>query len=191
MLDIGCNNGDFTLELSAVSSCEPYGMDIDPELVDMNLKKGIKSLCADANHNFPYNDDFFDIIVSNQVMEHVNNTDNFLREIHRILKPSGYAIISTPNISSIHNLGMLMLGKQPFSFHVSEIQVGNPLYGVETHGHVKIFTISAFKDLAKYHNLRIEKIFGSGYYYCQIKISKFVSKILPRYSIYIYIYIYI
>lgn len=160
-------------------------MDIDQELIDISLKKDIKCVCADANYKFPYDDESFDIIVSNQVMEHVTNTDNFLKEVRRILKPSGYAIISTPNISSIHNLGMLILGKQPFSFHVSEIQVGNPLYGVETHGHVKIFTISSFKDLSKYHDLKIEKMFGSGYYYCPKKISKFVSKILPRYSVYI------
>ena len=41
----------------------------------------------------------FDTIVSFQVIEHIKNDKLFIKEIHRILKPGGKALISTPNIS--------------------------------------------------------------------------------------------
>lgn len=42
-------------------------------------------------------DDTFDVVVSFQVIEHIQDDALFLEEIHRVLKPGGKAIISTPN----------------------------------------------------------------------------------------------
>ena len=41
----------------------------------------------------------FDTVISFQVIEHIKNDKLFIKEIHRILKPGGKALISTPNIS--------------------------------------------------------------------------------------------
>ena len=41
----------------------------------------------------------FDTLISFQVIEHIKNDKLFIKEIHRILKPGGKALISTPNIS--------------------------------------------------------------------------------------------
>lgn len=43
-------------------------------------------------------DNSFDTVVAFQVIEHIKNDDFFVKEIHRVLKPGGKAIISTPNI---------------------------------------------------------------------------------------------
>lgn len=43
-------------------------------------------------------DDTFDIVVSFQVIEHIEDDKLFLQEIHRVLKPGGKAILTTPNI---------------------------------------------------------------------------------------------
>jgi 2-polyprenyl-3-methyl-5-hydroxy-6-metoxy-1,4-benzoquinol methylase len=42
--------------------------------------------------------DTYDCIVTFQVIEHIDDDDFFVREIHRVLKPGGLAIITTPNI---------------------------------------------------------------------------------------------
>ena len=44
-------------------------------------------------------DESFDTLISFQVIEHIKNDKLFIKEIHRILKPGGKALISTPNIS--------------------------------------------------------------------------------------------
>src|SRR5258705_54758 len=45
----------------------------------------------------PYTDNTFDCVVSFQVIEHIKDDHSFLKEISRVLKPNGYAMISTPN----------------------------------------------------------------------------------------------
>lgn len=43
-------------------------------------------------------DNYYDVVVSFQVIEHINNDLEYLKEIYRVLKPGGKALITTPNI---------------------------------------------------------------------------------------------
>ncbi len=45
----------------------------------------------------PFASNTFDVVITFQVIEHIENDDLFLQEIHRVLKPGGLAIITTPN----------------------------------------------------------------------------------------------
>jgi len=45
----------------------------------------------------PYDDKTFDCVVSFQVIEHIKDDNLYLKEISRVLKPGGFALISTPN----------------------------------------------------------------------------------------------
>jgi ubiquinone/menaquinone biosynthesis C-methylase UbiE len=186
LLDVGCNDGNFTVKAAEVIGTKNlFGIDLDRDALEKASVKGIEAKYHDVNYRFPFEDSYFDEVISNQVLEHVADTDNFFREIYRVLKKGGYAVISTPNISSFHNLAFLNLGMQPPGLHVSEIQVGNPLYGTETHGHIKLFNVYSLKDLAKYHRYSLENIIGIGIYPLPINVSCLVSKILKRYCVYL------
>lgn len=128
-------------------------------------EKGIQVKIHDANNPLPFDDETFDIVIGNQVLEHIQNTDGFLREIWRVLKEGGYCVISTPNLASLHNVALLLMGMQPISYRVSEIQVGNFLRG-EKHldDHIRVFTMSGLKDFFNYHGFQIESIKGAGFY---------------------------
>jgi len=57
---------------------------------------------------FPFQDNEFDSVITNEVFEHVFNPDNFLREIYRVLKPGGILLITVPFVWDEH--------EQPFDY---------------------------------------------------------------------------
>ena len=48
--------------------------------------------------DLPYPDDFSDLVVTTEVLEHVGLIDNALSELHRVLDPMGHAIITVPYV---------------------------------------------------------------------------------------------
>jgi len=96
VLDIGCGNGDIC-HYFLQKGFSVYGVDVED--------------CRRAdNRNFDFQlvsseriskeDACFDIILSNQVIEHVNDQALHLREIRRLLRPGGLVYFATPNKSS-------------------------------------------------------------------------------------------
>lgn len=47
-------------------------------------------------HHMPFQDDSFDVVLCNHVLEHVNDDRLALREIYRVLRPGGWAILQSP-----------------------------------------------------------------------------------------------
>ena len=72
----------------------------DSPIYIRNLKgRGFKVIQADLNQRLPFQTSQFDGVVSLEVIEHLSNAGEFLKEINRILKPKGWLVISTPNIA--------------------------------------------------------------------------------------------
>lgn len=49
----------------------------------------------------PFSNNIFDIVIANHILEHVNDLQQALSEIHRVLKPNGWAILQTPYSSCL------------------------------------------------------------------------------------------
>ena len=74
---------------------ELHGVDVSEEVLgNVHLKRG--SVLTDAT--FPYEDDSFDLAVSNYVVEHIPDAHDHLREVARVLKPGGAYVFRTPNL---------------------------------------------------------------------------------------------
>jgi len=63
--------------------------------------------------SLPFAGDSFDVVMSNQTLEHVKEIFWIMHEISRTLKVNGHLIIGVPNLASFHNRFMLLLGRQP------------------------------------------------------------------------------
>ncbi|MCP3964750.1 MAG: class I SAM-dependent methyltransferase [Lentisphaerae bacterium] len=95
ILDVGCGTKPYQ---SFFTYDEYIGMEIDsPEAI----KQGTADIFYDGK-TFPFQEESFDSVVINQVLEHVFNPDQFLKEVHRILKVDGKALITVPFVWDEH-----------------------------------------------------------------------------------------
>ena len=98
LLDIGCGNGDF-LAFANDLGWEVTGLDVDKGAVDTALSKGLNvKLGGIESLN---NDELFDMITLNHVIEHVYNPVELIQECYKYLNPGGKLWLETPNINSI------------------------------------------------------------------------------------------
>ena len=122
--------------------------------------KGIEAYQLDIDEEkFPFDNDSFDMVYCGEIIEHLFNPDHLLDEVHRILKPGGKCIITTPNLAGWPNRLSLLLGYQPFATSVSPEHEGAGklmLKGNEGQwGHIRVFTTRALKELLKIHSFKI------------------------------------
>lgn len=85
---------------------------------------------------FKVKSNFFDLCIALEIIEHLFDTDFFLQEIHRVLRPGGFLILSTPNLASLPNRFKLLLGKYPKYLE----------YSRQGAGHIHLYTLPVLKS---------------------------------------------
>lgn len=169
VLDLGCGDGAFTARVAEkVGAARTLGVEGAPSLAEEARANGVEVEEVDLAERLPYDDASIDVVVSNQVIEHLPDTDTFMREIGRVVAPGGYAVVSTNNLASWHNVASLIVGWQPMPNHVSdEVLVGNPFL-MPPDGrypmHRRVFTGKAMAALAEHHGLKLDLDLGAGWY---------------------------
>jgi methionine biosynthesis protein MetW len=109
LLDVGCGNGN-VMEIVKHRLDEVYGCDISETVLKIAKNKGIITTCIDLNtYYLPYKNACFDAVTCLEVLEHVFNPVNLLKELYRILSPKGQLILTTPNIRYFKNINKLLL----------------------------------------------------------------------------------
>ena len=96
VLDIGCGLGAYVRAFSRYTD-RAYGLDIDAARVEHGVTEGLHGLCAGVGESLPFADGVFDGILLNEVLEHVNNDRETVRESLRVLRPGGRMVIFVPN----------------------------------------------------------------------------------------------
>jgi len=95
-LDIGCYAGHFLTHLIK-RGFNGIGIDLNPGLIEYGKKTfNIDLRQGDLSH-VKFDTDYFNLITCHQVLEHVRNPYDFLKEIKRILKPNGFIAMSVPD----------------------------------------------------------------------------------------------
>lgn len=98
-LDIGSGDGSLIRRLGSHYTLNSHACDYTGELMEIDGQKvDVINLDHDA---LPYADNAFDLITFTEVIEHVENHRAVLREIHRVLKPGGLLLVTTPNILNL------------------------------------------------------------------------------------------
>jgi SAM-dependent methyltransferase len=173
--DLGAGDGLIATELRAhFPKSDIVCVEVYPPYVKATRDRGFMVVESDLNSALKLEECAFDLVLSNQVIEHLYDTDLFLRESRRLLKPGGALIVSTENAASWHNIGALLLGWQPFSLsNVSDIRggIGNPM-GLHRSDpgppfpmqHHRLFSLRGLSELVAVHGFRVLQTAGAGYY---------------------------
>ncbi len=99
LLDLGCGTGGLLRELRRDGKWYGVGVDVNEHALDIARRQGIEVQCGElADLRLPAAS--FDVVTLWEVIEHLPDPVGALSEIHRLLKPSGLILMSTPNSSS-------------------------------------------------------------------------------------------
>ena len=107
VLDYGAGLGHLARRLKALGRFdEVYAADIVPWQED---DETIRWICQDLNQPLHGVEDFFDLVVAAEVIEHLENPRFTVRDLYRVTKPGGHVILTTPNNESWRSLVALTL----------------------------------------------------------------------------------
>jgi SAM-dependent methyltransferase len=154
LLDVGCWDGAQTVRRGEILGAgRLLGAEVYPEPAREAVERGIEVAEVDLeSESLPWADASVDVVVCNQVLEHLKNIWLPMSEMHRVLRPGGHAILSVPNLGSLHNRLLLAVGRQPTS-----VRVLGP--------HVRGYTLLEFTGLLEYRGAyRVERRRGAGFY---------------------------
>ena len=113
VLDIGCGFGE-SLGYHRSRGCDVYGVEADENIQRVADKFGYKVHVGLFDPNL-YEHDFFDYVTMDQVIEHIANPIQTLREIAQVIKPGGILVLGTPNANG---WGARIFGNRWVHWHI-------------------------------------------------------------------------
>lgn len=100
ILDLGCGEGVFARIFFGEGKID-VGLDVDEKSARLARKSGAyKKVVTAPGSKIPFEDAFFDTVVSNSVLEHIEDLDPVFNEVYRVLKKNGRFIFIVPDKSA-------------------------------------------------------------------------------------------
>jgi SAM-dependent methyltransferase len=115
----GCGIGTYVRAIRRFTE-HVMGLDIEVERVIEGRQHGVANLMGAVCEHLPFPDNSFDVVFSHEVLEHVQDDRQACREMARILRPGGRAVIFVPNrlypfeTHGVYLRGRYYFGNKPF-----------------------------------------------------------------------------
>jgi SAM-dependent methyltransferase len=114
ILDVGCGLGTYMKRFLDFTP-HAYGMDISVKRLQEAKAKGLANVVAAVGETLPFADGSFDVIVFNEVIEHVADDRQSIADAVRVLRPGGHVVIYAPNrLYPFETHGVYWRGKYKF-----------------------------------------------------------------------------
>jgi SAM-dependent methyltransferase len=113
-LDYGCGLGLFLSNLKSFKNC--MGCDINEYFVNHCLLKNLKVKKVEIHKKIVFPGNFFDVILMDNVLEHIENPKFIINDLKRVLKKNGLIILGVPGIKGFRS-------DSDHKFYYDEIQL--------------------------------------------------------------------
>lgn len=175
LLDIGCAEGTKTIQYAnklLVSLENVSGIELKPEYVKL-AQEHFRIINVNLEYDpFPFQDQEIEVIICNQILEHLKNIYFPLSEIDRVLKIGGYLIIGIPNLAALLNRIFILFGRQPSC---------NVIMGP----HIRCFTHKGFMEFVRQNtNFKLQSINAATLYPFPFPVVEYGAKLFPGLSSY-------
>jgi 2-polyprenyl-3-methyl-5-hydroxy-6-metoxy-1,4-benzoquinol methylase len=144
-----------------------YGIDNEVSYIEA-CRNSFNTQKVDLEYqNTPYSNDTFDLVICNQVLEHLKNYKKAIDELIRITNKEAYLLIGIPNLAHLINRIYLLLGVQPMCIAMDG-------------AHVRGFTHKSFvRMLESFQNIKLIDFEGALMY----PLPFLLGKTLARYFV--------
>src|SRR5574337_450901 len=171
VLDIGAGQGD---DLLLAKNIRPdariHGVEVYDEYAIRLRQKGIDVHSLDIERDrLPFSDRSVDIIIANQILEHVKELFWIFHEITRVLPVGGKMILGIPNLASLHNRILLAFGRQPSPLKNNSAHIRG-----YTRGDLAMFLESCFPG-----GFELVKFGGSNFYPFPPVLARPLARMFP------------
>lgn len=150
ILDIGCGDGSLTKHL--LVNHEVFGIDADHRAVRAAYAAGLQALRGDLEDRLPFQNSHFDVVLALDVLEHVADIDFILNEVRRVLKDTGYFIVSLPNHFDLRTRLEIFFGKGIIRWSQRQYEENAWHYT-----HLRFLTIPDVRRMLRAHDFRIDR----------------------------------
>jgi 2-polyprenyl-3-methyl-5-hydroxy-6-metoxy-1,4-benzoquinol methylase len=147
VLEIGCDEGDFGVQLDA----EVWGVEPQADaaaIAATRLHRVLIGTYQDTRDAIPCG--YFDVVVCNDVIEHMTNHDTFLNQVRAHLAPGGVLVGSVPNMRHYRALFELLVLRD---WHYRES-------GVLDRTHLRWFTARSLRRCLRESGYQVERLDG-------------------------------
>ncbi|MFC1589022.1 class I SAM-dependent methyltransferase [Pseudomonadota bacterium] len=157
ILDLGCGNGNLCNTISKEFNAHVAGIDYDPNGIAL-AKKSFTSIPFynygvqdNPDHLMKDEKDFFDVVISTEVIEHLYSPQLLPQYAHKVLKPGGKLFITTPYHGYLKNLALSLLDH--WDTHHTPLWEG---------GHIKFWSYKTLSELLEKNGFKVIKHSGIG-----------------------------
>lgn len=153
ILDVGAGYG-FFLEIAKRKGWEVYGTELTDEAIHVCEHKGFQMFKGEFQE-YTCEPDTFDVIVSIECLEHINNPIEYVKMAHCLLRPGGKFYLTTPNWNSYLRKRL----KEQYDV-------------IEYPNHLSYYTPKTLKKLFRENGFRAKKLATTGISITRLKTSK-------------------